>query len=54
VPRKIETEYAPKPMPNRDFDWLASHEGWGLGEPIGYGATEAEAIEDLKEKMDER
>ena len=46
--RKIVTDYWPKPIPLRYFDWAATRDGWDLGEPIGYGATEQAAIDDLK------
>jgi hypothetical protein len=44
---KIVTEYWAKPIPPREFDWQATRDGWEPGCPIGYGATEAEAIADL-------
>lgn len=37
-------------IPTRNHDWSASREDYDLDDPIGYGATEQEAIEDLKEK----
>jgi hypothetical protein len=55
---KIVTNFWMKPIPLRQFDWSAvdddTYEG---GEdsncPIGYGATEQEAIQDLKEQIEE-
>ncbi len=44
---KIRTEYWPKPIPISNFDWSATTEDYDLGPPIGYGRTEAEAINDL-------
>jgi hypothetical protein len=56
---KITTDYWPKPIPQRDFDWSAIDEdtydadwegeerGFVSKSPIGYGATEEEAIADL-------
>ncbi len=52
--RRIKTSFWEKPMPVRQFDWIAWFDD---DEPddngnmcIGYGATEAEAITDLLEK----
>lgn len=47
-PRKIVTKYDPPPIPFRDCDWSAVYDDYDLGSPIGHGATEADAIEDLK------
>lgn len=48
----IMTEFDPKPIPLRQFDW----EAWDLDQdensPIGYGETEQEAITDLKVQLD--
>ena len=52
---KIETEYWRKPVPTDKFDWQAidadTYEG--PGSPIGFGATEQEAIADLMEQLEE-
>lgn len=46
--RKIITDYDPKPIPVRRFDWVAARAG---SDPecchVGYGATEQDAIDDL-------
>lgn len=44
----IVTEYWPKPIPIRSCDWQAMRDGWEPGLPLGFGATEAEAIADLE------
>jgi hypothetical protein len=46
---KIVTNYDPKPIPLRNFDWCAVDDSTydGPGCPVGYGATEQEAIDDL-------
>ena len=51
---KIRTTHDPKPIPNREFDWSAIDESTYDGAEdseerhmVGYGPTEAEAIEDL-------
>ncbi len=45
----IKTSYDPKPVPSRNFDWSATFDSYEPGCPIGYGRTEQEAIEALKE-----
>jgi hypothetical protein len=57
--KKIVTYFWMKPIPQRKFDWSAvtdNYEGGdGYGErggPIGHGATEAEAIADLREQLE--
>ena len=49
---KIETHYDPKPIPIRQFDWVATEDGYEPGRPIGYGKTEAEAVKDLREQLE--
>jgi hypothetical protein len=53
---KIKTEYVYPPIPLRQFDWSAIDDDTydGPGCPIGAGATEAEAIADLLEQIEER
>ena len=49
---KIITTYLFPPIPLRNFDWHATiegHEGEGLH---AFGRTEQEAIENLKEQLD--
>lgn len=46
---KIRTDYWAKPMPVRQFDWSAVFDSYDDGDPVGYGATEQEAINDLLE-----
>lgn len=57
----IKTEYWAKPIPSRNCDWSAIDEdtydaeyedGRWRGGPVGYGATEQEAIDSLKEMLD--
>lgn len=43
----IRTEYLPKPIPWRDNDWEAYDHDRDEDSPVGFGATEAEAIADL-------
>jgi hypothetical protein len=37
--------------PKRDFDFSAFSEDYEVGDPVGFGRTKEEAINDLKEKM---
>ena len=61
---KIKTTYDPKPIPVRYYDWSATsdnyeaswegeEDGWKGSHPIGYGATEEEAVADYKMQLDE-
>ncbi len=51
---KIITEHIYPPIPNRNYDWSAVTDSYDEGEPIGYGKTEQEAIEDLKQQLEEQ
>lgn len=54
APSNIVTDYDPKPVPVRCWDWCATLVGYDAGDPIGWGATEQEAIEELKEQIKEQ
>lgn len=45
---KIITEHVYPPIPTRNCDWSAVTDNYEPGHPIGWGATEEEAIQDLK------
>jgi len=47
----VKTFYDPKPIPDHRFDWSAIGPDYDYDSPIGYGATEAEAIDDLYEMI---
>lgn len=50
---KVETIHVRPPVPSTAFDWQAhfpDDEGSG---PVGYGATEADALRDLCEQLRE-
>lgn len=47
--RKIVTENIYPPIPIRTMDWCAYYDGDEESGPRGWGATEAEAINELKE-----
>ena len=51
--RKINTNYWAKPIPPRQFDWVATFDGYEPGGPVGYGRTEQDAIDDLLEIDDQ-
>lgn len=46
---RIVTEHVNPPIPVRTSDWCAYYEGHEESGEYGYGATEAEAIADLKD-----
>jgi len=55
----IRTDYWPKPIPLRQFDWTAIDDDTYDGAsdsrcPVGYGRTEQEAIDDLMTEMEAR
>ena len=50
---KIITSYIYPPITDRKYDWQATYGDYEEGDFIGYGATEQEAINDLKAKYDE-
>ena len=53
--RSIKTSHIYPPIPDRRFDWCAYHvTDESKGYNWGWGATEQEAIEDLKRLDDER
>jgi hypothetical protein len=49
----MRTTYDPKPIPVRKFDWSATARDYEPGDPIGYGATESEAVKDLREQIED-
>lgn len=56
-PANIIVTHEPPPIPMRRFDYCAVRGDWDLGDPMGFGATEEEAIADLlaeEELRDER
>lgn len=50
---KIITNFVYPPIPIRQFDWSAVDDNYEPGCPIGFGATEQEAIDDLKQIMED-
>lgn len=61
---KIDTSHVFPPIPDRSHDWSAvdsdtydcdcDQDGFFSTHPIGWGATEQEAIADLLEQIEER
>jgi hypothetical protein len=54
--------YDPKPIPIRDFDWVAIPDDfdadlidgrWVGSQPVGYGRTKEAALQDLEEKLND-
>ena len=50
----IQTKYNPPPFPDRSYDWEAWRVDYDLGDPIGNGETELEAIKNLIEQEEDR
>ena len=50
---KIVTDNIYPPIGRCDHDWSAHWDGYEPGDPIGYGRTEQEAIDDLVENYEE-
>lgn len=50
----VVTSYWVKPIPWRHYDWEATLDNYEAGHAIGFGATEADAVRDLKEQLWER
>jgi len=49
----IRTHYDPPPIPDRRHDWRAVTADYEPGAPVGYGATEQEAIVDLLDQLED-
>ncbi len=49
---KITTTHILPPIPDRSHDWLAEIDGQDEG-PRGWGATEQEAIDDLRGQLND-
>jgi hypothetical protein len=48
----ISTEYIHPPIPIRSHDWRAWEDGTVETGPFGYGTTDQEAIDDLREQIE--
>jgi len=49
----IRTHYDPKPIPSCACDWTATTDDYDGSGPVGYGATEQEAIDDLLDQLED-
>jgi hypothetical protein len=49
----IITSFDYPPIPIRQYDWSAIRDDYDAGDLIGYGRTEQEAIDNLKEQEDD-
>jgi hypothetical protein len=50
---QIRTTYWPKPGPSRACDWSAiDADTYEPGDPVGYGATEDDAVADLLSQLE--
>jgi hypothetical protein len=54
MPRIIRCTQWTKPIPLRQFDWIATAEDYEPGDPIGSGSTEEAALCDLAEQYLEK
>ena len=48
--RELSYIHFPPPIPSRKYDWNVTYKDWDLNDPIEYGSTPDEALEDLKEQ----
>ena len=53
MPDRIITVHYAVPVGERSHDWTAVRDSYEPDDPIGYGASEAEAVEDLMERESE-
>jgi hypothetical protein len=51
--KTIKTSYVFPPIPDRSFDWIAYYDGHEEDNNNGFGKTEKEAIQDLKDNCQE-
>jgi len=50
---KIKVTHVYPPIACRNFDYVATRDNYDEGDPVGYGSTEQQAIDDLLEQEDE-
>jgi hypothetical protein len=51
---RIVVSFEYPPIPCRQYDYMATRDGYEPGDPIGHGATEAQAIAELIEQEEAR
>lgn len=49
---KILTQHVTPPVPVRFFDWAAFSPDYEPGDPVGYGVTQQEAVEEYLSAID--
>lgn len=49
---EIITRFDPPPIPIKNSDWVATTDSYEPEDPIGRGATEQEAIDDLLDQLE--
>jgi hypothetical protein len=49
---KVKVTYDPKPVPFCNFDYEAYVDSWDLGDPLGYGSTQEEAVQHLLDQLE--
>lgn len=47
----MKTKYDPKPIPSRAYDWEAWDDDQPETSPVGHGADEQSAINDLQQML---
>lgn len=52
--KRVHVEHVYPPIPERQYDYLATFDGYEPGDLMGYGRTAVEAVTALKEQDDER
>lgn len=50
---EIDTAQMNPAVPIRRFDWVASKANYDLGDKLGFGKTEQDAIDDLFEQLEQ-
>ena len=48
----IKTSQTANPTPNRSWDWQATSKDYDGGDPIGFGGTPDQAVEDLLDSLE--
>lgn len=48
---EIITRFDPPPIPIKNSDWVATTDSYEPEDPVGRGATEQEAIDDLLDQL---
>lgn len=49
----IRVNFIFPPIPDRNFDWCATLDGYEPGDPMGFGKHASDAVDDLNEQLEE-